>query len=355
MIMKRRTFISKTAAATSMMTLPNLAIPDFLKNERMGMSQATYAVRWKNKENVAAYPSFENALDAIDHCIEIKAGGSQLGVGGWTKAFAKEVRKKCETHGLFFEGQIRLPQENEDISRFENDLIASKEAGATINRTACLGGRRYVNFETREAFIQFREKSLKAIEAAEPILRKHKMKLAIENHKDWRADELVEIIKRFDSEWIGVTLDTGNNISFMEDPMYVIETLAPYAFSTHIKDMAYGMYEDGILLSEVPLGEGVVDLKRAISLCKEYNPTITFNLEMITRDPLKVPCLTEDYWATFDHPYSGRELANILKKAKEASFDLPTTSDKDMAETLEFEELNNLISLRYAEQSLGLS
>ncbi len=321
----------------------------------MGMSQATYAVRWKHKENVAAFPSFENALDVIDHCVEINAGGAQLGVGGWTKTFAREVRKKCEKHALFFEGQIRLPQENEDISRFENDLIASKEAGATINRTACLGGRRYVNFGSMEEFIQFKEKSLKAIQTAEPILRKHQMKLAIENHKDWRADELVEIIKGFDSEWIGVTLDTGNNISFLEDPMYVIETLAPYAFSTHIKDMAYGMYEEGILLSEVPLGAGVVDLKRAIDLCKKYNPDITFNLEMITRDPLKVPCLTENYWATFDHPYSGKELAGMLKKAKEARFDLPTTSDKDMAGALELEDLNNLSSLRYAEKHLGLS
>ena len=338
-----------------MMAVPNLVIPDFLKSERMGMSQATYAVRWKHKENVRAYPSFESALDVIDHCIEIKAGGSQLGVGGWTKDFARKVRKKCDAHELFFEGQIRLPQENEDISRFENDLIASKEAGASINRTACLSGRRYVNFESREAFVQFKEKSLKAIQTAEPVLRKHKMKLAIENHKDWRADELVEIIKHFDSEWIGVTLDTGNNISFMEDPMYVIETLAPYAFSTHIKDMAYAMYEDGILLSEVPLGEGVVDLKRAIKLCKQYNPKITFNLEMITRDPLKVPCLTENYWATFDHQHSGRELAGILKKAKASRFELPTTSDKDMAGALEFEELNNLTSLRYAENSLGLS
>ncbi len=353
--MKRRTFISKTAAATTLMAVPEIAIPDFLKNERMGLSQATYAVRWKNKEPAAGYPAFENALDVIDHCIKINGGGTQLGVGGWSKDFARQVRKKCETHELYFEGQIRLPQDDEDISRFENDLIASKEAGATVNRTVCLSGRRYVNFDSMESFIEFKKRSLKSIERAEPLLKKHQLKLAIENHKDWRADELVEIIQRFDSEWIGVTLDTGNNISFLEDPMYVIETLAPYALSTHIKDMAYTVYDDGILLSEVPLGEGIVDLKKTIDLCKKYNPEITFNLEMITRDPLEVPCLTEKYWATFDHPYSGRELANTLKRVEGMHFDLPTTSDKDIRSTLIYEEENNVSSLRYAEKQLGLN
>ncbi len=321
----------------------------------MGLSQATYAIRWKHDGNVPDYPPFQDALDIIDHCHQINGGGVQVGVGGWDRKFAGKVRAKCEKHELYFEGQIRLPQENEDISRFESDLLASKEAGAGVNRAVCLSGRRYANFGSMEEFLLFKEKSMKSLERAEPVLRKHRIRLALENHKDWRADEMVEIMKRFDSEWIGVTLDTGNNVAFLEDPMYVIEKLAPYAYSTHIKDMAYSMYEGGILLSEVPLGEGIIDLEKTIALCKKYNPDITFNLEMITRDPLKVPCLTEEYWVTFDHAFSGRELALTLKQLKEYIFDLPTTSDKDMKSKLAFEELNNIKSLRFAENNLGLS
>ena len=40
------------------------------------------------------------------------------------------------------------------------------------------------------------------------------------------------------SEHVGVCLDTGNNVALLEDPMEVVETLAPLAFTTHIKDMA---------------------------------------------------------------------------------------------------------------------
>ena len=41
-----------------------------------------------------------------------------------------------------------------------------------------------------------------------------------------------------------------------------------------------------------------------------------FALEMITREPLKIPVFTKKYWATFDDSYSplpGRDLARILE------------------------------------------
>ena len=116
------------------------------------------------------------------------------------------------------------------------------------------------NFKTEKEFLDFKAVSLKSLQLAEPVVRKHKMKLAIENHKDWRAAELVEIIKGLDSEWMGVTLDFGNNLSLLEKPDEVIALLAPYSFSTHIKDMGVKSYSKGFLLSEVPLGEGIVDL-----------------------------------------------------------------------------------------------
>jgi hypothetical protein len=36
-----------------------------------------------------------------------------------------------------------------------------------------------------------KKKALTALKLAEPVLRKHKMKLGLENHKDWLAKELV--------------------------------------------------------------------------------------------------------------------------------------------------------------------
>ena len=62
--------------------------------------------------------------------------------------------------------------------------------------------------------------------------------------------------------------------------------------------MAVAEYDEGFLLAEVPLGEGFLDLPKMIALLREARPDIRFNLEMITRDPLRIPCLTDQYWAT---------------------------------------------------------
>ena len=64
------------------------------------------------------------------------------------------------------------------------------------------------------------------------------MPLGIENHKDWRVDEQVALLRQYDSEYLGVSLDTGNNLTVLDDPMETVEKLAPFTFSVHFKDMA---------------------------------------------------------------------------------------------------------------------
>ncbi len=100
-------------------------------------------------------------------------------------------------------------------------------------------------------------------------------------------------------------------MALLEDPMEVVEALAPRSITTHFKDMGVEESADGFLLSEVPLGAGVLDLPRVVRALRATHREIRLNLEMITRDPLKVPCLTNRYWATFpDRP--GRVLARSL-------------------------------------------
>ena len=78
----------------------------------------------------------------------------------------------------------------------------------------------------------------------------------------------MDLVKRVESEHIGVCLDTGNSIALLEDPMEVVEALAPWALTTHIKDMAVREYERGFLLAEVPLGTGFLELTRMIQVLR---------------------------------------------------------------------------------------
>lgn len=353
--LQRRDFIKKASLGAMALSFPFPKLPDSIKEMPMGVVVHSYWTRWRAETASQTYPGFSDALQLIRHCDEIGAGGVQVGVSGWTSDFSKKVRDEREKRGLYLEGSISLPKDDSQLEKFEKEVIAAKEAGATVLRTACLSGRRYENFETEEDYLSFKTSAIQSIERAEPIARKHRMRLAVENHKDWTASELVEILTNLGSEWVGATLDFGNNISLLEDPMDVIRTLAPVSFSTHVKDMAVKEYEEGFLLSEVPLGEGIVDLEEAVSLCRKYNPEIQFSLEMITRDPLKIPCLEEKYWGTFGE-MSASQLAKILKMVRDnsTSSQLPALANLSEEQKMANEENNILVCLDYSQSVLKI-
>ncbi|QJW92334.1 sugar phosphate isomerase/epimerase [Spirosoma taeanense] len=351
--MDRRGFLQKTAIGAIALSFPSL--PNFLKETPMGVVVHSYGSRWNSKADSKQYPGFANAIDLINHCQQIGAGGVQAVVGGWTTDFAKKVRDAREKAGLYLEGSIGIPKNAGDVARFEQEVRNAKEAGAQVLRTVCSAGRRYETYHSAEAFQELKKNAMTSLQLAEPVLRKHKVKLAVENHKDWRATELAAMLKQINSEWIGATLDFGNSISLLEDPMEVVQTLVPYVFSTHAKDMAVEEYPDGFLLSEVPLGQGILDLPKIIALCKQHNPAVTFNLEMITRDPLEIPCLKTDYWATFQD-VSGKELARTLRMVRQhkPATPLPRVSQLNAEERLAAEEQNILSCLAYSKDKLTL-
>src|SRR5262249_45042648 len=223
-----------------------------------------------------------------------------------------------------------------------------KAAGATVARAAMLSGRRYETFKTLADWKAWVDQSRAALKAAMPVIEKYKVTVALENHKDWTAEDFLALLKTYQSEYLQVCLDFGNNIALLDDPYEVIESLAPYAKSTHIKDMGVKPYEDGFLLSEVPLGDGILDIPRIVARIQKANPNTKFSLEMITRDPLKVPCLTKQYWEVFPDRggwYMARTMKLVQQKASPSP--LPTVDQLSREERAKIEEDNVKACLRY--------
>src|SRR5690348_12327214 len=141
--------------------------------------------------------------------------------------------------------------------------------------------------------------------------------------------------------------------------METLHNLLPYTFGCHLKDMSVEPYEDGFLLSEVPLGEGFLDIKGMVASLQKKDPNMPFDLEMITRDPLKIPIFTDKYWATFDDsfsPLSGRDLAKTLELVRKnpPKKPLPKMSGLSSEQQLQLEDENNLKSIAWARQHLEL-
>ncbi len=321
----------------------------------LGVVIHSFAVRTAGDRGRPAQERFSEPARFLEYARSLGARGVQVGLGAVGDGQAEALRARAEAASMYLEGIVTLPRDDADLGRFEAEVSTARKAGCEVVRTVMLSGRRYETFKSIAAFRRFAESSFHSLNRAAPVVARHGVLLAVENHKDWRADELIAILKRVGNDHVGVCLDTGNSIALLEDPMEVVEALAPWAFTTHFKDMGLEEYRDGFLLAEVPLGRGALDLPRVVECLRKARPAIRFNIEMITRDPLLVPCLKEPFWVTFpDLP--GRQLARAICLVRDhpASARLPRISPLPIEERLRIEEENVRLSLVFAQDLLGL-
>ncbi len=237
--------------------------------KRLGICTYSYNLHWKAARDHHPNARFTDPIEFLEYCHGLGAGGVQVGIGSRDAAYTARLRARAEALGMYLEGELSLPKEESDVARFDAEIAAAKQSGAEVVRTAMLGGRRYETFDSAEAFRRFEENSWHALTLAEPIVKKHRARLAIENHKDRRVGEFLDLLKRISSEYVGACVDFGNNLALLEEPVEVVQALAPFALSTHLKDMAVLADEQGFLLSEVPLGDGFLDLKKMAGLDTE--------------------------------------------------------------------------------------
>jgi sugar phosphate isomerase/epimerase len=319
---------------------------------RMGGAPTAFALHMRASRSGG--PPF----DLIEHCHNIGLAGVQTNPPSTDPEAIKKFRARIDAYNMHLICDPRLPKQKSEVDAFDLQVAAFKEAGASAFHAA-LTGRRYEDFDSFEPWKKMFEGVQASVELAEPVLQKHKMRLGLENHKGYRSAEQAAWLKRLGSEYVGVCFDFGNNLALCEDPMDTLRTLLPYTVFAHIKDMAVEEYEEGFLLSEVDMGDGMLDLKQMVQVLRQKDPNFIFELEMITRDPLKIPVFTPKYWATFDDSYSplpGRDLAGtlVLVRKNRPKKPLPRITGLSPEEQLKSEDEHNLKCIEYARQNLDM-
>ena len=315
----------------------------------LGLASNVFDVRRAADSAGGRVPAISDPLEFLRECQRLGAAGIQGPLGVRDEAYTRQLREFAEAHGLYIEASIPLPPDDSTVDRFENEIQTAKAAGATLARTVIFPGRRYEQFNSAEEFAQATSRAYGAVERAEPIARKHGIRLAIENHKDQRVDERISLLKRIGSEFVGACVDIGNSFALCEDPLDVARAYAPFAWTAHIKDQALKEYEDGFLFADAPLGKGFLDVDAIVRILRASHPQVRLNLEVMTRDPLRVPVLTSKYWVTMPH-VPAADLARTLRKVKTDSSaqPLPRVSTRPLAQQLDAEARNITDSLEYA-------
>lgn len=353
-MVSRRVFLASLAAGSATLAARLRAA----ESSRMCLAYTSFAVRMLQgrdilKSTAAALP----ATGLLDLTEKFWAGGAQIDMSQFEShdpRYLKQVRARAEKAGLWLE--LSVPSRYlESAEAYAEMARVAAALGVDRIRVALLYGRRYESFKTRDAWLEFSRKWRTQLAAIRSTVDRYPVSVGLENHKDFTAVELAGLVRDLQSPRIGVCVDFGNNISLLEDPLETIRTLAPFAVTTHIKDMAVRPYAEGFELSEVPLGEGLVPLAEAIAAIKAARPDVRLCLEMITRDPLRVPYKTDAYWIAVDRPPAealSRFERDVLGRAWKDP--LPRISHLAQAAQIEAEDDNVRRSVAYARGTLKI-
>jgi sugar phosphate isomerase/epimerase len=124
-----------------------------------------------------------------------------------------------------------------------------------------------------------------------PLMEKLGIKLAIENHCDTYADEVIWLIEKLNHPMIGACVDTVNPLTVLEGPEEAVNKLAPYAFCCHFCDNELVVDADGTHSIGVAIGKGDIDCGKVLQTLKDNSlmDRVTFEIEWpIGKDSMEV-------------------------------------------------------------------
>ncbi len=174
------------------------------------------------------------------------------------------------------------------------------------------------------------------------------LKIAVENHDgDMDSTELLELIDAAGRDFVGATLDTGNALWALEEPMQALETLGPVTICTGIRDSYLWETPEGATLQWTAVGAGRVDWPAFFRRFAELCPQAPVIIETISGRPIFLPVLRDDFWDAYPRA-TPATLAKLLRLARSgeprAPFNPPAgTEGERAAQQLQLAELERSV------------
>jgi sugar phosphate isomerase/epimerase len=155
-----------------------------------------------------------------------------------------------------------------------------------------------------------------------PVCADLGVRIAFENHEHETSLEILEVVHRIDSPWVGTLVDTGNGMMVWEDPVQAVRNLSRLAVSSHFKDQVVYLEESEATVAGVAIGRGNIDCEECFRILAQDSPLKLVNIEV---------CY--DYRAPFRRPREegastrlGAGAFTLVEPPYEASFIAPPTS-----------------------------
>ncbi|WP_250852362.1 sugar phosphate isomerase/epimerase family protein [Acinetobacter sp. ANC 5414] len=150
---------------------------------------------------------------------------------------------------------------------FKKHALIAKPLGAKVIRI-CDGGHK-TRPNTSEKI--YKRALIPLLAQVTDFAIQHDPIIALENHSDLHADEIVDVVETIDSNHFGICLDTANNLRMLEDPWEAaIQKMAPYAKATHTQAFQVNPTTFSFWPSVV-YGQGSIPLDKTFQLLHQLN------------------------------------------------------------------------------------
>lgn len=182
------------------------------------------------------------------------------------------------------------------------------------------------------------------------------IRIAVENHAgDMNSTELLELIDAAGRDFVGATLDTGNALWALEEPMQALETLGPVTVCTGIRDSYLWETPEGATLQWTAVGTGLVDWAAFFRRFAELCPQAPVIIETISGRPIFLPVLRDYFWDAYPRA-TPATLAALLRLARSGEprepFNPPAGAEGErVTQQLQLTELER--SVRYCRKVLA--
>ena len=256
-----------------------IEIPQRINPRIRGLSLAAYSLRpklrWMKGKGTGAEMEI---LDVLDYAADQGFDGVELTAYFFdpdvTTADLNEIKRRAHVLGLDITGgaignNFSFPADDpftaEQIAYTKTWIDHYSTLGAPVIRIFA-GGKNPPGATTE----QVTENVVTNLNAILPYAAEKGVILGIENHDSMtNMDNLLELIGRIDSPWLGVTWDSAN-VAPTEDPYAELERIAPYAVNAQLK-----------VMTKVNGEKAEADLPRLVQILREadYSGQIVLEYE----------------------------------------------------------------------------
>lgn len=133
-----------------------------------------------------------------------------------------------------------------------------------------------------------------------PLIEKYNIKIALENHCDAWADEVIWLVREIDHRLVGACLDTMNAQNMTEGLRCCIEKMAPYVYCVHFCDTKIVIDPDGVHSYGCTLNEGSIDLVKVMNTLRREAPPELDTIDLEIEMPLSMYTLEEGRKAEYE-------------------------------------------------------